>query len=504
MLPRPVLVALAGIVGFWALNPIAFIAEDSYFYAVVARNIATRGVQSFWATELTNGVHPLWLYLLAAWDWAVARVSADVLYRAGFAVPLSAALLCAGTLNWLAIARKTGLPSAWLLFPQLLFLGFFGLLYSEAHAAWCAHSLLLRIVCTEEEDGRAQPVLVGLSAAAVFLARTDAVFYVAAFFAWYAVRRRKRQVALAGIALAIPALAYVASNVIVFGSAVPVSGYLKSTFPQPHVTGLSEYPGALVVMLSGYSVPFGWVPLVIGAGVAAACRRQLIGARALIYPMLAGTLCHAVYTGFFTAGFTFWNWYYVPSITLACWSLACAADRWWSGAWEDRAQWAAVAALALALVATRSRPPTEDELGGLTTLRVVQDLGIDRATIFVSEWPGTLAFFTHNEVIAADMLTSNRRLVDRIVSSGDGFGEVLREARRLGSPIDYVILNGGLFLVPIDNDYHELAYRSPKMKDVRLGPGVGRVPLGPPTAMPPGAVVWKTSPPPTPLPHSRR
>ena len=64
MLPIVALLALAG--GFWAYNTLPFIAEDCYFYAIIARNLALRGVQSYWGTELTNGVHPLWALTLAA------------------------------------------------------------------------------------------------------------------------------------------------------------------------------------------------------------------------------------------------------------------------------------------------------------------------------------------------------------------------------------------------------------------------------------------------------
>ncbi len=469
----------------------------------MARNLALHGVQSFWSTEPTNGVHPLWLYLLAAFDWLVARVSIEALWHPAFAVPLSAALLSVGAICLNRVAERAKLSAALFVFGPVAYLAFFGVLYSEVHTAFCAFGLLLWVVCREDEDGRARPLAVGLAAAALLLARLDTVFFVGAFTLWYAARHRSslRLVRLMVLVLAVPVLVYAASNIIWFGGAVPVSGYLKSTFPTPSFAGMWRHSGSLMLMLGGYSLPFGWLPIAFGAVVVIIHRRRLTGLDSLLLPLLAGAAGHAVYTGFFTVGFTFWYWYYLLPVMLGAWSLALLTRGWCAPRAEVMLRWSVVGLLAVALTLWRGPAPTEARFHGLATLRVVRSLGIDHATLFVSEWPGTVAFFTHNQVIAADMLTSNRPLVDRIVHAQNGAQELLDQARRRGTPVDYVVFNGGLFLRP-DPLLRTLEYTDPRMAGNRLRAAIGVLPVATPLLAADDAIVWALHP--TDLPTSSR
>jgi hypothetical protein len=132
-------------------------------------------------------------------------------------------------------------------------------------------------------------------------------------------------------------------------------------------------------------------------------------------------------------------------------------------------------------------------LQGLKTLRVTRELGLDNTVILTSEWPGTTAFFSHNEMVAADMLTSNRMLVDRMASSSNGAEVVLDEARQRGTPIQYVLYNGGIFLTP-SGDRRELEYWDPKMIANLHGRAIGKLRLSRPIFDRDGVVVWKLTP----------
>jgi hypothetical protein len=283
---------------------------------------------------------------------------------------------------------------------------------------------------------------------------------------------------------------YLGSNAFYFGGVVPISGALKSTFPVPHPSGLAPSPGGVVLMWSGYSVPFGWLPLAFGACTTAWTWGRLRGVSTLLYPLVAGTLGHALYTGLFTAGFTFWYWYYVLPVVLLGWSLACLTAPIMRPRVDAFLQWSAVCLLAVVLVMTRLDAPTEARLTGLKTLRIVRALGIDDATILVSEWPGTVAFHTRNQIVAADMLTSNRRLVDRLFAAPDAGLVLLAAAREAGTPLDYVIVNGGPFLVPGDNR-ESVDLRSPRMVDNQAGRTVGRIRLGPVHAEIDDVLIWR-------------
>ena len=126
----------------------------------------------------------------------------------------------------------------------------------------------------------------------------------------------------------------------------------------------------------------------------------------------------------------------------------------------------------------------------MITLRIVNELGIDRSTLFVSEWPGTVGFYTHNEIIAGDMLTSNRRLVDRMKASPNAIPVLFDEAQRHGAPVRYLLYNGGIFFRP-SADFHELDYMDPRMIDNAHGHVIGHIRLGPLLINRDGIVVWK-------------
>ncbi len=485
--PLVVLLALTG--GFWTYNTLPFVAEDCYFYPIIARNLALRGVQSFWGVELTNGVHPLWTLLLGGYTWVVSRVSIAVLHNSAYGLPLVLALLGLGAMNFIEVADRARLPRSVVVFPLVVYLSVFGMVYSEAHTAFFAHSCLARLACRDDE-GESHPVAVGLAASAVFLARLDSVFYVGAFMVWYAVRDRSLStVAKMACACAVPACLYVAVNLLYFGGAAPISGYLKSTFPMPFIQGL-RFVGGPAVMLSGYSLPFGWLPLGFGVVTALLLRRRLEGFQTLLYPLIVGTAGHAVYTGFFTAGFTDWYWYYVLPILLASWSAACLLRSFRFYPWDERAQWAAVILLAAGLFESRLHRPDDQELPALKTLRVSRELGIEHSVVLMSEWPGTLGFYSSNDVIAADMLTSNRQLVQRMVENSNALDVLFDEARRQGFPVRYVIYNGGMFVKPA-RDLSGIDLMDPKMVNNLRGVVIGHAELGTPLAVRDGIVVWK-------------
>ena len=104
--PRSILVFLSLAAAVWLWNPIVFISEDCYFYAVVARNLALTGVQSFWGVEPPTESTRSGCTLLAGYDWIVARFSPDLLYHPAFGVPLVVALIAIGSANLLVVAER--------------------------------------------------------------------------------------------------------------------------------------------------------------------------------------------------------------------------------------------------------------------------------------------------------------------------------------------------------------------------------------------------------------
>jgi hypothetical protein len=246
--------------------------------------------------------------------------------------------------------------------------------------------------------------------------------------------------------------------------------------------------GLSTLALGGFSVVFGFVPLLAATLVAIlGKRRSKPFCPDIVPPLAAGVWIYASYTTLFTAGFTLWHWYYVAPIILGAIALAAAADavtrnfRWRPA----RLGFAAVLTVVAALILVRSprRDPLSDQLTAWVRANVPPG-----ETVLVSELPGQVAYFTDARVVAADMLTGNRRLVDDLVRSGNALDALLTRSRERGSPIRYIVHVGGMFLNVLDGG-QKLEYRNPRM--VHNRETIGELRVGLPLASEGKLVAWR-------------
>ena len=172
-------------ISVWCLYPESFIADDSYFYMVVARNLALTGVQTFSDITVTNGVHPLWIYLLSGYSYLVSLLSPASLYQAAYIVPLSAALLAVGLMLLWRVGTLINLPPfSLVIIPMTMLLGL-GLLGSEAIVHFASLCLLLLISVQVTHWTPLRAALAGLVCACVIFSRLDSLFVVAGFCLWH-------------------------------------------------------------------------------------------------------------------------------------------------------------------------------------------------------------------------------------------------------------------------------------------------------------------------------
>ncbi len=175
------IIFVAGLVS-WVQYPCAFIWDDSYFYLVISRNIVFNGSQTFSNLYITNGIHPLWLYLLTGYSYIVSIINSDLLSNPSYALPLSTLLVLFGSINlWkaaglLRLSRLifVGLPLSYVLFFQVL--------YSEAHVYYAALSWLVLLMVKNVTLRPQSPYLIGFVCAIVFLGRLDSVFLYCVFW----------------------------------------------------------------------------------------------------------------------------------------------------------------------------------------------------------------------------------------------------------------------------------------------------------------------------------
>lgn len=104
----------------------------------------------------------------------------------------------------------------------------------------------------------------------------------------------------------------------------------------------------------------------------------------------------------------------------------------------------------------------------------VKNNHIDKTTILVSDWPGKLAFYTNNQILAADFLTTNIKFYQEMISSTNSLTWLFNQAESSGIPIKYIFLMGNSWLVK-DTTNKEIIFNDPRSyPKPRI---IGRMPL---------------------------
>lgn len=212
--------------------------DDSFYYFEIARNVAAGHGSTFDQISSTNGYHPLWLVLLVP----VYGIIDDPVGALEAIKTLEFLLLALGSLLVLVAAFMGRWEAPLLLLLPLHFLnyeGFYLGLEGAAHLvviAWVMVSL-----CWYFRSSGKSAALISLTGGLMCLpwVRLESLaFAVAVVVGWtvYAQVRPhavvKRHVWVSGGALLLSASLYFVGNYALFGSAVPISGRVKSFFAQ--------------------------------------------------------------------------------------------------------------------------------------------------------------------------------------------------------------------------------------------------------------------------------
>lgn len=355
-----------------ARAPFHYLAADAFYYFTVARNAADTGRFTFDQEHLTNGYHPLWQ--LVATGLYEAADDVGLPETAFLTATVATGLLCVGLavllLGWAWQRREGGLPVVFVLLP----VGLYALLVAPAWLAVMAAGDLAAHPFAEGPqplygtlwsfvNGMESPlallffavaawwlvrhprlataraaVVLGLLLAGLTLSRLDHGLFagtiltaLAAAGAW---RRDRGQVGaslIAGLAAALPVGAYLVVNRVVFGSWVPVSGSLKSTFPEPSGRFVEKMAKLQELPLSAEWLFHLWreTQVLVPAAVALLLLLFLLAAHGrrpdspdevspvwdlLLTATAAGVLLLASYGFFFVDFFHHGHWYYPVSI----------------------------------------------------------------------------------------------------------------------------------------------------------------------------------------------
>jgi hypothetical protein len=444
----------------WATRTSPFVADDSYFYAVIARNIALHGEQTFSNLVPTNGFHPLWGYVLAAYTYLVHAVWPQAVYDVRYAVPLSILILVGTTIQCWRASKALGLDP---LIVTSLFIGFLlslGMLYSEGPLLALLVTSMVAMMARDPAAPVARPVVFGILAGATVLSRLDALFFVGFVYLYYlwTYRFNTRLLACA-VTCGLIVGAYVLSNIVYFGGAMPISGWMKGSFPHPFARGFEFGPGYRFhqAAYGGYSLILGWLPLGVGLFSIILIRPMQTMQRVVLGTLWAGATAQGAYVALFTRSHTMWPWYYVLPIAVLAISMSLVAQHWH----RYYLRCAALLVVSLLVVAAHLTKLRDEKSPSISAVEYVNDQSIHGETLLVSDWPGALAFYTDNNVLAADMLTFNRFDFERMREHPNALEFLVAECKRLGKPIRQIIMLGNQWMV-WDRATQKVTYYDPR------------------------------------------
>jgi hypothetical protein len=463
-LPPPLIIFFFVTLILWLSNLRKFISDDSYFYLVTARNMALHGKISFSGIIATNGVHPAWQALLGGIAWILSALDSRLLATPLPFIAFSAALLYGGLVNIYRSAESLNLDNHAAALVSMIYLSLFGLLMSEAHLYFFLLSWLLRSALIGNSSSRWHPFGLGILSGLVFLSRLDSIFFLIPFYVWYLIQRRSiSKFLILILTSALIAAPYLWANLHFFGSMVPVSGWIKSSFPGIYLGGLHLSGSSSA--LFGYNIILGIVPMVISTSIIFFDLKTISKSENSIIIVLAlGAVLHFLYVVLFTRDFTLWAWYYVLPIM----ALSFSAAKFQSLLKDRIRKPALIGIYMIAIFGVIYKSPWTHGRQDVTTrteaiMQLLNRSEVNLAVILVSDWSGEIAYnMPRNRVIPADMLTANRRFFDTMISSGNALEFIFEFADERVRGIDYVLYSGGEWLTP-DSAREQLTYINPKL-----------------------------------------
>lgn len=223
------------------LAPDNFLADDAYFYPQIARQIIQGHGSTFHQITFTNGYHLLWLLVMLP----AARISFHhplLFLNILGAVQVIFYGACLYLVYLLSQKMHLRFYSAAVLILTLVLLNVGGLRLFEAHlsiALQAAALYMLYLILTENKKGYfllGYGILLGL----LLLARSDNIFFVSVLWsaAMLGVIRSNLSKISSTILITLPPLIagtlFLAYNFLYFDHLTPISGAIKSTFPNAH------------------------------------------------------------------------------------------------------------------------------------------------------------------------------------------------------------------------------------------------------------------------------
>jgi hypothetical protein len=214
------------------LNPTVIASDDSLFYAQIAYKAFSGLFPSFNGIEITNGFHPLNLLLLTTLRFFSGNlVTPEIFIVNGIIFEGILGIICCFQL-WSYLSKSYNYKNLNCLIVAIFAFYIFGGMYlSEAHCNALILLTFLLIISNNHKHTVKSALLTGIICGLSILARLDNIFLVAFYLASYIFIRRINFLYLILPIITIQGT-YFCWNYLNFSHLMPVSGVIKSTFPQ--------------------------------------------------------------------------------------------------------------------------------------------------------------------------------------------------------------------------------------------------------------------------------
>lgn len=400
--------------------------DDAAYYLQIARNLTDGNGLSFDTIHRTNGFHPLWLYCVL--PLAVLFDDPQTLYRSVLLLQLGLVLVT-GYLLATVLSRFTGRTGVLTGLGIFVFL----VLRESLKGMETALSILLVVVlCWAvihrrilDRGGKRDFLEMGLLMGAMVLARLDNIFIVIAFlgiYLWRSTRWSKEawNVVWAVVGLSMTVGPYLIWNLVAFGELMPISGVLKTSFPNPTLTsyGLAGM-GPFHLGLAGVAL----VQLVYSLHRLKKNRRG-VNAEWALAGLAGGVVLHAAYTALF-ADWGVFKWHFVTYVLLGALTFGHVAGWLYEQVTSPLFRVALTGTICGSLLVAGIL--SVDRHWGANTPRNWQPVSYraaiwardqtDPDTIFAMKDAGNFGLFSERRVINLDGVVNNRRFQD-VLKSG--------------------------------------------------------------------------------------
>ena len=456
----------------WSLNPYPWIADDSFFYLVIAKNIVLNGEQTFSGIIPTNGIHPLWTWILASWTFIINIFDPKYLDNPHYIIILVLLILILSYLFFIKISLYLNISKIYFLIP-LCFHLFFGVLGSEAHISFLVILIFtFYFLKTQKNPNYKNLIMLSFFASMTVFARLDNIFFVLfanLFILIFLLKINKLFSITYSIIFTTILLAYFYYNYNYFGGIMPVSGWMKSSFPSLFIKGFN-FTSGFNPTFGGVSIFFGWVPIIFTSIILIKFKSSI---KYFHFSIFLGVLVKNLYIYMFTRSHTSWYWYSTLDIYLITLSFIIFISNFKFRNFYY--EYTLIMLFVIMMIYKSKTVYNEDYRDDYILVKKYTNVN---DIVLVSDWPGHLAFFLPDRhIFAADLLTANRKWYN---NKGDkNFFDYINNTFKISGYSSYFILwNGNNWLEVKEN---KIIYNDPRSYPVKKSIGsinISSAPLG--------------------------